>query len=281
MTYLEFKTAVKVLLTVDANRLGAESYVDQMIRQAVLDVQYFVPFYQLDHATTYAPADMTSQGLASVGTLPGGAKLEDAWFVQTNEECCRFPMFPYPWEKRYDLVCGSVCSSVCYEPYFLAIDPKGNNFYAYPALSDGYELVIYWDGLRLEFVDGDTVPFDEAMVMAVAEFVSAKVARRVNHDLVEHDSYMKSYAIQRNHLYVETKNRLRLRYADYSPATCDLTCTVPPTEPTGCSGFMRRLVGNGSPEGVVEGCQGDLYMDLDTGTKWGFIGTNGATTGWV
>lgn len=280
MTWLEFKTAVKEFLTVDADRLGGTTFVDKILRQGVLDIQHFIPFYQLDHATTYAPADVQDAGVASVGTLPADAKLEDAWFNQTTEECCRHPLFPYNWRNRYDLICGSV-GDRCQESYFLAVDPKAQNFYVFPALTDGYELVIYHDGIKLDFDDGDTVPFDEPMALAVAEYVSAKCARRFDHSLVEHDSYMKTYALQRQKLFVGTKDRTRLRYTAAPDASCDLTCTTPPTVPTGCAPFMRRLVGNGSPEGVVAGCQGDLYQDLDTGTKYGFIGTDGAKTGWV
>lgn len=48
-----------------------------------------------------------------------------------------------------------------------------------------------------------------------------------------------------------------------------------------CGPFMLRLKGNGSPEGVQVGCQGQHYLDLDTGADWVFAGVNGSTTGWL
>ncbi len=42
------------------------------------------------------------------------------------------------------------------------------------------------------------------------------------------------------------------------------------------------LSGHGSPEGVVTGTvEGQLYTDVDTGTKYTFIGTVGTNIGWV
>lgn len=61
----------------------------------------------------------------------------------------------------------------------------------------------------------------------------------------------------------------------------DVGVAVPPAPAAGGGTYMPRLIGHGPPEGVEVGYQGDLYMDLDTGTKWGFIGVNGTKIGWT
>lgn len=46
--------------------------------------------------------------------------------------------------------------------------------------------------------------------------------------------------------------------------------------------FVEFLAEHGSPEGVVVGHkQGQIYVDLDTGDLYKFIGTPGQNTGWV
>lgn len=48
-----------------------------------------------------------------------------------------------------------------------------------------------------------------------------------------------------------------------------------------CSPWMLRKFGHGSPEGVVVGCFGDVYTDLDTGDFYKKAANNGGNTGWV
>lgn len=61
----------------------------------------------------------------------------------------------------------------------------------------------------------------------------------------------------------------------------EVSGVIPPAPAPDGGSFMPRLVGNGSPEGVLVGYQGDFYTDLDTGTKYGFIGVSGTKIGWT
>jgi Strictosidine synthase-like, N-terminal len=50
---------------------------------------------------------------------------------------------------------------------------------------------------------------------------------------------------------------------------------------SGGTPLTTPVAGNGDPEGVVIGYQGKIYTDLDTGSIWKFIGTDGTKIGWV
>lgn len=68
-----------------------------------------------------------------------------------------------------------------------------------------------------------------------------------------------------------------------SQLLCSLVNTITQGGGSGgvCTPFMLRKFGSGSPEGVVVGCKGDRYVDVDTGTSYVYIGVNGDMTGWL
>lgn len=70
MTRAEFITAVKVLLTTDANRAGAVEFADALIDLGMIDLQSHIPAYRVGHTETYLPADLITDYFASKGTLP-------------------------------------------------------------------------------------------------------------------------------------------------------------------------------------------------------------------
>lgn len=234
-TWLDFKNSVKDFLTVDKDRLGLGTYTDKMLRQGVLDIQYFAPFYQKGNKTIYNAANLTTDGEASYGTLPEQAKPQDIWLVSTASggQCTRYPLRQYPWKDRFNMICGNVCGDL------IAIDPKGSQFYLYPKLADGFEYHLYWDGIKLEFVDGDTVTFDEAVEEAVAEFVSSKIERRVNKDLPLYESYMQSYAVKRQKIFVDSNERLRLQIQRQDTL---MNCTAGCCGIDGLENLIREIV---------------------------------------
>lgn len=87
------------------------------------------------------------------------------------------------------------------------VDPEGYTFYVYPEITGCSLLSMFWNGVKVNFADGEWTPFDEPMAMAVAEYVKAKIAREINHDLDSHNSYMASYANSRSRLYIDANER--------------------------------------------------------------------------
>lgn len=207
MTWLEFKNAVKVYLTVDANRLGATAYVDGLIRQGVLDLQNFIQAFQSGFITKFGVNDLDVEAETSVGTMPHGAKIADLYLIRTGHTCCRAPYVPYPggWDNRFDLTCQNARLGAL--PLFV-LSPWADSFYVYPKIEAGYEVEMTWDGVKIAFADGDTLPAayeDEQAHLAVAEFVKARVAREVKNDLQFKTSYQADYYGLRQLLYLRWK----------------------------------------------------------------------------
>lgn len=48
----------------------------------------------------------------------------------------------------------------------------------------------------------------------------------------------------------------------------------------GCTPYMVRHYGSGSPEGVVTACLGEIYVDVDTGAGWKKAIGDNTNTGW-
>lgn len=187
--YQTFRINVRTLLTVDKDRLGiseTDGFIDKMIRQSLIEVQTYVPKYQIGHETVYGPDDLVVEGSGSVGTLPEQAKITGVSMGEVGNPCTRQPLDEYAWGCRFDLTCGG-CS------YSFILDPHANKFYVSPKVTDGYQVSMFYDGMKLDFAATDTVPFDEAVELVVADYVTAKIERRVNKDLPMHESYMKSY----------------------------------------------------------------------------------------
>jgi hypothetical protein len=204
MTWAEFKAAVKVLLTTDANRAGATSYVDALIRLGITDLQHFIKAMRTGFITVYYPEDLDTAGETSFGNMPGAVTVTSMYMTKSGHTCCRVPYLPYPggWEHRFDLTCQSAGLK---DHNWSVFDPFGETFGVYPALEEGYEVEMVWDGVRLGWDDEDTMPTaytDERVALAVAEFVKARVAREVKNDMNMAGSYQQSYNALRQQLYL-------------------------------------------------------------------------------
>src|SRR5687767_8873287 len=172
MIWSEFKASVRTYLPVESDRLnvgegGATSLFDLFLRQGGSELQSLVPSLRVNHETIFRPADVTIDEEASVGNLPEGARPKEAYYYKTDERCYRTPLNLYSWDNRFDLICGSVNVAT------ISVDPHLKTFYLYPKLETDYALSIIWDGTKLDFTDGETVPFDEQSVQAVADYVGA------------------------------------------------------------------------------------------------------------
>jgi hypothetical protein len=143
MTWLQFKTAVKELLTVDGVRVGVAtsptsggtSYLDRMTQLAVVEVLSHVDYYITKATAKYTTQSgppsgfllLGTDGNASTGFLPGGAaalldqRIEEAYRLNYETtaavtatpaataatHCNRTPVENYPWANRNDMICAN------------------------------------------------------------------------------------------------------------------------------------------------------------------------------
>lgn len=283
-TWSQFKANVRLLCPVDANRFGvgtgATNYLDQLIKQAVIDIQNFVPFYRSGNETIYMPDDLVEDGLASVGELPDGAYPIEAFYVKTGSTCVRQPLWSYDYGSRYDLVCGNPRIINC--QFAIAIDDRqSRNFYVFPKVEEGREVSLFWDGVKTDYADSETVPFDEQVELAVSLFVKAAITREVDKDLAMAASYVGnpqtpgSYMNLRTNLYRNSQEKKRLRANGDSPqpsAKCGTSMSCSGTEAItedvtefaafGSSGEDAGIANTAAVANLVKGLEPDFIMHM-------------------
>ena len=254
MTWAEFKTAVRVYLTVDGNRINIQDYLDRAILATVIDIQSFVPHYRVHSSTTYSrngtirdSEPLADDQKASVGALEGDVRITDAYFVDGTEdydwqddisesadsncECYRAPLTTWPWANRHDLLCGMATDN-----HAMSIHPNGINFIVFPQVTSTDKVEIFYQSIKRAVTDADVIPFgDEEVVQAVAEGVKARLAREIDRDLAMHKSYFLDYQKLRQRIYLDTRDRKRILWSTPSPMSdaasrqstpaCDTTST--------------------------------------------------------
>lgn len=263
-TWAEFVINVKKLLPADADRQGLEDYVTSVIRQGAINLQSDIDIYRRGHETIYGVEDLAVEGEASVGTLPEQAEPRDAFYSKTGEPCDRQPAWKYDWGNRFDLICGKACLNGC--QFAIAMDPQAKYFYVYPKVVDGRQFSIFWDGRKLDFADSETVPFDEGAELAVSLFASAHIARKTNHELSEYNSYMADYVSQKRMLYLDAKERTRLKEQGQSSAPTE-SCPAPCAPCVTCATSEEAVTETGDQDNAtVEFCLlGDSGDAVTTG----------------
>lgn len=222
MNWSEFVAAVLVDLPVDNERIGIATgnpnYLQHQLLYAVIDIQKLIPFYRSGHETVYGPDDLVLEGVSSVGSLPQSDQCRplDAYYKKTGTQCVSQPLVSYPWDNRYDLVCGNPRLVNC--QFLIAFDRWGKQFTVFPSVGTNHQISFFWEGVKTSFADADETPFDVDVVEAAGLFVKAKIARMVDHDLNEHSSYMLEYMRKRGLLYADTRERGRLAMTASSPS---------------------------------------------------------------
>ena len=247
LTWLEWTNSVLELLPQDRQRIGLMStasdgdyvgYIPKLIRQAVLDLQDFIPAYRKQHETIYYPEDFVADGAASVGTLPPQANLKEAWLWNVNR-AQRFAVYRLDWSKRFELteqhdfnqfLNGTdyiVLAEASFEANrilgimgsdagrkhiaLMAVDRAAHRFYIHPSIMPGWILSIVWEGRKLEWRKGEMVPFGEEEAEAVSARVRAKIAMEVDRDSKRHDDFMRDYTVKRTNLFTARKEAGRLQ----------------------------------------------------------------------
>lgn len=245
LTFLDFKTAVGDLITVDHARFGTESYIPRLIRLGLIDLQRYVEQLQSGQKNVFTVFDVVQEGEANVGTLPEGAMVRDLYYVTKDCPCSQRPFVPYPWDNRFDLICGS--PKISNWQYFVCIDPHAQEFTIFPALKETAELWLYWDGLKSDYADGDTTRFTEAEAEAVSQYVKYHLLLEVDKDPVLAGVYKSLYeggpgqSGTRTKLYLDWKRRGQVKTPHDSPqpySQCkSITCCFS-VEGAGC-GFSN------------------------------------------
>lgn len=181
--------------------------VESELRATVIDLQHHIRAYTLGQEDTFTADDVEDEGNASVGTLSDGAQVRSARIERSDEpqaelsikEACRL----VDWADRFDLLVQSTdCGAR------IAISPKGDQFMVTPRLDfPRPQLLIEWDGMKLNFEDNDATPFDEGAVQAVGYGINAALAAEWGESVGQQQLWRGKYAEERSKLYLRHKRR--------------------------------------------------------------------------
>lgn len=199
-TWAEFREQVIVHLTVHWERRTLRRWIEQMMRDAVLDLQKYINAYREDHQDVYSADRLVIHGTASIGRVPTNAYIQQFRFKSTGYVCVDHPLDVESWQNRHNLAC-------CDTTYKVAIDPVGTEFWVNPQVTPGSEVVLHWNGRKSVWSDSDIVKFDDDAAAVVAEYCLAKLTRVIDKDLSASRTHMEDYEKMRRSLYLTVREQ--------------------------------------------------------------------------
>lgn len=201
MTYAEFKASVRDRLPLDANREGAQTFIDKAIQAALLEVQRKCVHLRAGHESVYHASVCDVERSAAKALMPASGISVRAVAIVTMKdglEESRQPLNNVPWDYRANMVYG-LRNGYSISPYMKV-------FYFAPALTESQVLSMIWDGVIETFRDSDSSDlFAERVAQAVAYFVQAELARKSDNDLQLSASFNQSWAQALQSLFLESR----------------------------------------------------------------------------
>jgi hypothetical protein len=218
IAWSDFVDLVKQHTPVEADRenvavgvsAGKKSLYELYVRGGYANLMRYVPYYQIENVTEYQEVDVVKEGLASKLALPEASKIRFAK-VQFQLNNSTSQANPFPWDKRQSLIDGANRGTgrnfLKPTKPLIAVSPHNDFAYIYPALQEGVELAIIWDGVRKSFKDTDQIRViedGEEEAEAVSYYVLNKLYRQVDEVGIADRNWV-DYKIKRRELKVETR----------------------------------------------------------------------------
>ena len=209
MQWNDFKAKVMAHLGYDADDPNPikQKQVDQYARSAVIRMQEVIPGYQKGHETIYGPDDLARECHAHRGELPDGARPTEFWrhgavpedaedtlvdesdesgdVISASCERRRTEVYPVDWTERTRLIDGTARLH-----NVIAVNPQRREFYLARTLAEGETLHVFWNGLKTEFAEDETLPWGEEAVDYAAQYAAAQVERSSRDKLNQYETFM-------------------------------------------------------------------------------------------
>lgn len=232
MTWSEFNEIVRTYLLVDSERKGrgVQNYIDRMIVASVIDLQRYIPSLRANQYKFYSPSSLVeptaqdlnavnSEGLdvhqGSFSTAKTRVKQIIVRRVATDDNGQTASKYYYPntipWEQRFTLLDGGIVERTSSVPGRITFGPDG--FWTGPKLTEDEALYIYFEGenhyapvFKATTEEKSTpVVFDDMVAKASSDYVKAHLAREVDNDLTQYQSYIAMYAKGRAQVFLNEK----------------------------------------------------------------------------
>lgn len=183
-----------------------------------IDTEYAAGDYVVSNGRIYRV--LTSGTVSDLGdgllTTNGTVELLDGvnfTFIY-GEGCFRSEIVPIPWSERFTYSAFKDGCASKDDPAVMAIDPETYSFFLWPKLDATHTLSVFWNGLKFEFADSDTVPFDESVQQAVSKFVLARYYLQVEHDAREASMHEALYKELRARAFADCNKRGLIEFSN-------------------------------------------------------------------
>lgn len=232
----EVREAVRSHLVAHGNRRNIGNYIDRLIQQgidtqagiaarfsalileAIADIQHYIPYATLGHSTTFTAADVAAEGNGSHGCFPTGARVRQAWIINVEDPDApvRYEVSHVAWPDRQRRIIEHSTPELAQDGLesapLLSIEPGGREFYIWPALTaDVLEFKIDWTGIKTDFENADTTPFDQRTAESTAKYISAKLPTVLPTQGGAVTTDLSDYRTSLRRLFVESGDRSQVR----------------------------------------------------------------------
>ncbi len=232
MTWEEFNEAVRTFLLVDSDRKGkgVQNYIDRMIVASVIDLQRYIPSFRssnIKHFSNSSLVEPDPESLSGVNSeninahqgkfAQGKTRIKEVLIRRipsenNNQEISQyFYLKVIPWSRRFELIDGANSERTQGMPGRIAFG--STTFIVAPKLRDDEALYLYYEGEKhysprfkaTEDELKDPVVFDDLVAKASADYVKAHLAREVDNDLNQYQSYFTLYVKDRSQIFINEK----------------------------------------------------------------------------
>jgi hypothetical protein len=209
-----------------------EAYYLQSIQALAENVTYQVGDLVTSNGRSY---EVLQSGLIGTGLLGSGLQTTDGsveslggltFAFRFYESFLRSFVKQMDWHQRYEFDRMKISNQTSRYPACIMIDQDTSSFYCWPFLNPNppapippetytptFSYIITWTApTTFNFQSTDIVPFDEAVEIAVAEYVWSKFYQSVEGDRMQAETHAKAYGNARSKLVAECAARGRIKY---------------------------------------------------------------------
>jgi hypothetical protein len=220
MNWSEFNEVVRTYLLVDSERKGrgVQEYIDRMIVASAIDLQRYVPSLRQNQYGYYTDSNLVNPNSEDVDVHEGAfvsskTRVKQVVIRRISDDNVSRYYYPktIPWEARFDLIDGGIVERTSQIPGRITFGE--DKFWIAPKLNDKESLYIYYEGenhyapmFKATTEQKETpVVFDDMVAKASADYVKAHLAREVDNDLSQFQSYFQMYSKERAQVFLNEK----------------------------------------------------------------------------
>lgn len=232
MTWEEFNDVVRTYLLVDSERKGrgVQDYIDRMIVASVIDLQRYIPALRANQYKFYSPSNLVEPNPSDLNAVNSeDLDVHEGTFataktrvkqivirrVATEDNGQDISKYFYPrtiaWEARFTLIDGGIVERTTGVPGRITFG--ADKFWTAPKLTNDEAMYVYYEGenhyipMFKATTDDKLVPvvFDDMAAKASADYVKAHLAREVDNDLTQYQSYFQMYTKDRAQVFLNEK----------------------------------------------------------------------------